>query len=289
MTRGERGIDVWFLLPFLPPEQLITVAMHAEEVGFAGVAVADHAANPELIKTQYPYGERRGRGQILPSPCVMIAAMAVATTTLRFTTWVLVVPLRHPILLAKEIATAARIARGRMDLGIGSGWMREEFEAVGIEPSTRARRMDETVALMRRLWTGEFVASDSDLFRFAPNQVLPTLETPPRILVGGHRSKALDRAARTADGWVGAFMGHDELAGVVAELGSLRARYGRTGMPFEIRLSSASPVSEADLARLAEIGVRSVIITPWHVTDDPMSLEAVLKGMSAFGSTMLNR
>jgi probable F420-dependent oxidoreductase len=263
--------------------------MCAEEVGFAGVAVADHASNPEMIKTPYPYGERRGRGQILPSPCVMIAAMAASTTTLRFTTWVLVVPLRHPILLAKEIATAARIAGGRMDLGIGSGWMREEFEAIGVEPSTRARRMDETMALMRRLWTGEFVASDSDLFRFAPNQVLPVLDIPPPVLVGGHGRKALDRAARTADGWVGAFVGYDELASIVTELACLRSGYGRAEMPFEIRLSLASPPTYEDVERLAAIGVTSVIVTPWHLTDDPMSLGAVLEGMRAFGGTVLNR
>jgi probable F420-dependent oxidoreductase len=287
MTRRASIVDIWFLLPFLPPEQLVPVAIRAERLGFAGVAVADHASNPEVIETPYPYGGRRGKGQILPSPMVMIAAMAAATRTLRFTTWVLVVPLRHPILLAKEIATAARIAGGRLDLGVGSGWMREEFLAVGIEPATRARRMDEMLGLMRRLWAGEFTASDSDLFRFAPNQVLPTLDPPPPVLVGGHGARALDRAARAADGWVGAFMGYPALAEVVAELTRLRASYGRAELPFEIRLSYESLVTDEDLYRLADLGVTSVIVTPWQVTDDPFSLDAVLDGMSDFGSTML--
>ena len=214
----------WMLMPFLPPEELVTVAIRAEEAGFEGVALADHASQPETIRSTYPYGARKGGAKILPSPLVMVGALSTATTRLRFTTWVLVVPLRHPILLAKEIATAARLSQNRLELGIGLGWMREEFEAVGIDPATRGARLDEMWSLMTRMWTGEYVGSDTELFRFEPNLILPTLDSPPPLLVGGHTAAAIRRTARIADGWVGAYPGADELARILAAIDLERTR-----------------------------------------------------------------
>ena len=138
------------------------------------------------------------------------------------------------------------------------------------------------MALMRRFWTGEFVSSDTDLFRFAPNQVVPTLDEPPIILVGGHGEKALERAARSFGGWVGAFMGYDELNATIADLARRLENHGRADEQFEIRISVDSLVNAGDLERLGALGVTGVLVGPWHLTDSPLELDAVLAGMRRF-------
>ncbi|GAA1827960.1 LLM class F420-dependent oxidoreductase [Pseudonocardia ailaonensis] len=281
----------WVGLPPLPADEGLKFAIRAEQVGFDGIAAADHATNPQVIDTPYPYaagqgGKRFGKGKILNAPFVMIGAMAAATTTLRFTTVVLVVPLRHPILLAKEIATAARIAGGRMDLGVGIGWMREEFEALGIDPKTRARRMEEMLDIMQGLWRGEFVGSDTDLFDFAPNQVLPALDAPLPILMGGHQEAPLRRTAKMADGWVSAPCDYEEITRIVKLLGEYRREAGRDHLPFEVRMILSGRPDRAELDRLEEAGVTSVVVTPWIYTDQTESYTGLMDGLSRFGDTI---
>ena len=275
-------------LEWMSPETMIPAALRAEEEGFFGVSLADHASNPRVIESSYPYatgqgGQRQGSGKTLPSPLVMIGAMAAVTTRLCFTTSVLVVPLRHPILLAKEIATTARLAPRRLDLGVGIGWMREEFEAMNVDFSTRARRMEEMLELMPRFWRGEFVESDTEQFCFRHNQVLPALDDPPPILIGGHSDPALRRAARLGDGWVSAPCAFEEIARVVEQLATERRYLGREEGEFEIRMFVGAPPSWATLQSLADLGVSSIVLPQYLISDRPDSLGAVLDGISSTG------
>lgn len=282
-------------MPLLDPEdplvQWLAVAARAEEVGFHGVALGDHASNPQVIKSEYPYsagqgGKRKGKGKCLPNPFVMIGAMAAVTNRLWFTTTVLIAPLRDPILLAKEVATAARLAERRIDLGVGIGWMEDEFEALGIDFASRALRMEEMIPLMQALWRGEFVQSDSEHFRFRPNQVLPKLEEPISILVGGHSPPALKRAARMADGWVSAPCDISEMSRAANQIMKLRKSFGTDERPFELRMMLAERPDLATLVQLAEIGVTSVVLTPWLLSENPGDHRNFLDDMSRFGEVM---
>ncbi|HXN63262.1 MAG TPA: TIGR03619 family F420-dependent LLM class oxidoreductase [Acidimicrobiales bacterium] len=286
-------MNYWLVLPLFPPEELVPIAREAEAAGFAGVALGDHASNPQRIASQYPYGMRRGTiatpggNKILSSPMVLIAGLSGVTSVLRFMTFVLVVPLRHPILLAKEISTAARLATGRLDLGIGIGWLREEFEALGLDPSSRAQRTDEMMKIMQKLWQGDFVESHTELLRFEPNQVLPTLSHHLPIIVGGNSPSALRRAAKIGDGWVGAYCGLEELSGMLRLLDDERHRANRDHMDFEVRLSLKEPPTPDICDRLEKAGVDGLIVNPGHLTEDSESVDGVLDGLTRFGRERL--
>ncbi|MEY2524973.1 MAG: hypothetical protein QOJ66_3538, partial [Ilumatobacteraceae bacterium] len=165
----------------------------------------------------------------------------------------------------------------------GIGWMRDEFEAVNVDFSTRARRMEEMLELMRGFWRGEFMESDTELFRFRPNQVLPALDEPIPILIGGHSTRALRRAARLADGWVSAPCDFEEIARSIKQLTADRRAFGREDRHFEIRMLLAERPNLATVERLAELGVTSIVLSQYLISDQPDSPEAVLDGISSFG------
>src|ERR1700722_18189432 len=134
---------------YLPVEELLALAPLAEQLGLDGIAIPDHLLFPEFAPGTYPYsanGETPFRlDSPWPDPWVLISALAAVTTTLRFTTSIYLLALRHPLQTAKAIATAANISGGRVSVGVGAGWMREEFEAVGLEFSSRGPRLEEAI------------------------------------------------------------------------------------------------------------------------------------------------
>ncbi len=187
---------------------LVRIAQAAEEMGFDSVWLFDHLFTPVALDSRYPYTSD-GRYLLTPElpfadPVAVMAAIAGATRTIRFGTRVLVATYRHPVVLAKELATIDHIAGGRMLLGIGAGWMAEEFAAVGVPAEERFARMDEHVALMRNVWQQGVTAYDGRFYRhpeagFHPQPPGPGHTIP--IILGGHGDAALRRVARYADGW----------------------------------------------------------------------------------------
>jgi len=136
----------WLPLIYEPTEQFVDVAVAAEELGFEGIALADHLIVPAHFVSVHPSGEPMVRdSSAFPDPFVMTAAMATATTRLRFMSYVYIVAMRDPFSIAKQVATASLVSGGRVVMGIGAGWLREEFEARGHDPRTRGRRMDEVL------------------------------------------------------------------------------------------------------------------------------------------------
>ena len=182
------------------------LARLAEAAGFDSVFAVDHVALPESYESTYPYapGGRLPGGQFaaMPDPLIWMAFAAAATTRLRLMTGVIILPLRNPLVLAKQVATLDQMSGGRIELGIGVGWLREEFEALGIPFAERGRRADEHVAAMRALWredgasfAGRFVAFDR--VTCSPK---PVARAVP-IIVGGHSEAAARRAGRIGDGF----------------------------------------------------------------------------------------
>ncbi|MBS0549223.1 MAG: LLM class F420-dependent oxidoreductase [Proteobacteria bacterium] len=178
----------------------------AEAAGFDSVLAVDHVVFPHSYTSVYPYapGGRLpgGPGSPLPDPLIWISAMAAVTTRLRFMTGVIILPLRNPLVLAKQVATLDHMSGGRIELGIGVGWLKEEFEALGVPFARRGKRSDEYIAAMRALWAGDAASFAGEFVSFqeVSSNPKPVRGTVP-IVIGGHSEAAAKRAGRLGDGF----------------------------------------------------------------------------------------
>src|SRR5262249_37230289 len=188
------------------PEALETLVQRGESLGFASVMIADHLVFPVTITSRYPYtvsGDFPGQGDVLDQLSLM-AFVAAKTARLRLVTSVMIVPYRNPVLTAKALATIDVLSKGRVTLGVGVGWMREEFEALGAPGSDRrAVVTDESIGTFKTLWPQGPASSSGRFYRFAAlhSRPQPVQKPHPPIWVGGHSKAALRRAARLGDGW----------------------------------------------------------------------------------------
>jgi probable F420-dependent oxidoreductase len=202
------GFDLPLRGPLATAEQMTRLATEAEAMGFGYATVSDHIIFPATINARYPYSEtgafpNMGTGEVFDQ-LTAIAFMAARTRTLRFLTSVMVVPHRPAVLTAKVIATIDVLSGGRITIGCGAGWLREEFDAIGTPPfDTRGEATNEYLAAFKELWTkdaprfaGKHVKFDNILF--APK---PVQKPHPPLWIGGESAPALRRAAKLGDGW----------------------------------------------------------------------------------------
>jgi probable F420-dependent oxidoreductase len=254
-------------LAFTDPGEFCELAREADANGWEAIAVSDHVVHPARIESPYPYSKdgslRWSETTPWPDPWVAIAAMAAVTTRLRFLSYVYVLPLRHPFLVAKTVGTAAVMSGDRIALGLGVGWMADEFRLLGQDFHTRGRRTDEMIEILRKLWTGERVEHHGACYDFAPLRMLPAPARPVPLLVGGVSEPALRRAARLGDGWLSDIHTTAELRGIVARLRAYRAEYGREQAPFSV-VAACSDAFDVDGYRRAEdAGVTHLNTMPW--------------------------
>ena len=197
----------WQSITWAETDQLCDIARFAEELGFAGIIGADHALYPAEMAPGYPYSESGYPPQTAeseyPDMWTSTAAMAAVTERLRFVCGVYVLPLRDPVEVAKQAATLSILSRGRFVLGVGVGWMKEEFDVYGVDFATRGRRMDEMIEVLHGLWSGDFFEFHGEFFDFSPILVSPKPSHPIPIYFGGAAPAALRRTARVGDGWIG--------------------------------------------------------------------------------------
>jgi probable F420-dependent oxidoreductase len=253
----------------LSDDEILTLAPHIERLGFDGLSVADHVFIPTEEPDTYPYKyahTSRGAAPFAldtpwPDPLVLMGALAMVTDRSRLITSVFILPLRHPLLLAKAVAAAARISHGRVVLGIGVGWQRAEFDAVGVDFTKRGVIADEMITALRTLWQPGPVEHRGRFFSFGPLYSEPV---PPHIpiLVGGTSEAALRRAARLGDGNILPMMRVDEMSSHIASLRALLTEYGRDVSKFELIVRADSPTSE-EVKRILDLGVDTIGITPW--------------------------
>jgi probable F420-dependent oxidoreductase len=188
------------------PEDLVRFARQAEALGFYCLTIADHVIVPKDISVPYPYtvdGKYPGTGYHLETLSTM-GFLAGATQRIRFATSVMILPYRNPIVTAKMLASLDVLSGGRVIVGAGVGWMKEEFENIGTEPfSERGKVTDEYIAAFRELWTSENPTFEGKYCRFSDIVFLPKPVQKPTIpiWIGGHSKQAIRRAARLGDGW----------------------------------------------------------------------------------------
>jgi probable F420-dependent oxidoreductase len=260
-------MEIWLALPFLAASSATEVIEPLRGSGLAGIAVSDHLCAPLDIRSAYPY---TGRAAVLPhdtelpDPIVLAALITASAPDLRVMTNVLVGPLYHPIALARSVATVAAASGGRLDLGLGAGWLREEFTALGIDFQRRGARLDELIPLLRRLWSGDPVSSPGPHYEFPEVCVHPTPPAPVPILVGGQSRAALRRAAQLGDGWVGLGLTPDQLKASRHTLDQFRDAARRQDAIFCTRASLAGRLTP-EAMRVAAGLVDGLVIELWQL------------------------
>jgi probable F420-dependent oxidoreductase len=279
-------------LAFSNPRHFREVAVAAESAGWDALVVSDHVVHPETIESPYPYtADNTPRWEApapWPDPWVAIGAMAAVTERVRFMTSIFVLPMRNPIAVAKTVGTAAVMSDYRVDLGIGIGWMKEEFDLLGQNFRNRGKRTDEMVEVMRKLWAGGMVEHHGKYYDFDRLQMSPAVEGEIPIIVGGLSEPALRRAARIGDGWTSDIHTTDELREIVATLAGYRAEYGRAEEPFSIFAAASDAIDADGYKRLEEAGVTHLLTMPWLLygsTGD--SLEEKTGSLERFGNEII--
>jgi probable F420-dependent oxidoreductase len=273
---------------------LTELAPVADTHGWHAMSFSDHVVHPEKISTPYPYtsdGSRRWQAYTdWPDPWVMIGALAAITQNLRFTNNVFVLPMRNPYLVAKAISTAAIISNNRITPAFGVGWSRDEFELMQQDFSTRGKRTDEMIEIMRMLWTGEMVSYEGKYYQFDPMEMNPAPTAPVPLWIGGISEPAMRRAARLADGWVSDLQTSDEIIRSIASIRQWRAEYGREQEPFEV-MATPSDAWEVDgYRRLEDAGVTHIMTMPWPLYHgDSDSLEHKQDAIRRFADDVIAR
>jgi probable F420-dependent oxidoreductase len=278
-------------LNFFPinPKFLFPLARRADELGYESIWLGEHVVLPVQADSRHPYAPELGPPlpeTPLLDPLIVFGYIAAQTQRLKLGTGIYLLALRHPIMAARLAATIDVLSGGRMLLGTGVGWLREEFEAQGVPWEHRGARMEECIAVMRRLWTGDRVAHKGRFYQFdevgfAPKPVNGTVP----VLVGGETPIALRRAARIADGWFGVTHTPESAAGMIAELLSMRER----GRPLEITVSSEAIPTLDEIRRFQDAGVHRLNFLGRLLSGGGRTVEAMLDGLDRFADEVLHK
>lgn len=277
-----------------PPDQYLPLAKAVEEHGFYGFTVPDSICYPQEADTSYPYngdGSREFLEQIpFLEPFSLIPAMAVVAPHLRYSTSVVKLPIRNPVLVAKQVATVAVMTHNRFAFGVGLSPWKEDFNICGERWEKRGARMDEMIAIIRGLLTGEFFGFDGQFYQIPAAKLnpVPTQEVP--ILIGGHAELALKRAAEIGDGWIHAGGDIAQLKPLIKRLHQLRKEAGTDHKSFEIHAMCAEAFSTSGVRQLEEIGVTESIVgfrNPYEGKADTASLQGKIDQIRWFADNII--
>lgn len=266
------AIKVGTSIGMLNPKYFLDVALAADELGFESLWMPEHLVFPESMAGS-PFAAEEGSGAHPPVPpetplfdvFAYLAFLAARTRRIRLGTNVYLLGLRHPFVAARAVQTLDIVSGGRAEIGVGAGWLRSEWSAAGFDPATRGRRLDEALAVCKRLWTEESVAHEGEFYRFEAVKFEPKpLQKPhPPILVGGEATAALQRVARHGDGWYG--IGHtlEAVQPVLKKLREITRAEGRDPDHLEI-ITAAQVYSRDDLRQWEDLGVTRLVVNPWR-------------------------
>jgi len=283
-------------ITMIDPAQYLPLAKAAEEAGFDGIAVSDSVCYPEQSDSRYPYSPDGSREFLenMPflEPMVALSAIAVATSTIELMPFVLKLPIRHPVLFAKQVTSLGVLSGGRFRLGVGTSPWPDDYEVVGMPWQRRAQRFEECINIIRGLSSGEYYGHKGEFYEFAPVKINPVSENPVPILVAGNSPAMLRRAARVADGWITIGLENAELETAIDVLRNELREQGRENAPFAIH--TAAPADLDALCALAELGVthaHSSFPGPrpvYDTTPDDEPLEAKIERTMRFGEEVIS-
>jgi probable F420-dependent oxidoreductase len=275
--------------PFANPQLLAHLAQAAERFGFESIWTVEHVVIPQNYQSPYPYspsGKIPGSEDVpIPDPLLPLAYAAAITKTLRLGTGVMILPQRHPLYVAKEVATLDVLSNGRVILGIGSGWLKEEFDSLGLDFHQRGARTDEAINSLRALWSPEAASSfHGKHFSFGPVKCFPkpVQKGGVPIVVGGHSPAAAKRAGRYGNGFFPAIAEPNKLKELFAMMSAEAKKAGRD--PKQIELSCMGRAKVDALKALQDIGVERVVVPP--PAYDP---EGITRGLEKIANEVLSK
>ena len=268
-------------------EDYAAIAQAAESAGFSSITIPDSLFFPRTTESTYPYADTENIRQYISAtpfiePFIAMAWMAAVTKKLRFYCAVMKLPVRQPIIVAKLLSSLAVISGNRVSLGAGVSPWREDFVYNGLPFEKRGKRMDECIEIIRGLMRGDFYEFHSDNYDFEPIKMNPVPDKPIPVLIGGHSTPALIRAARIGDGWVSANVDTAALKNFIDKINSFREEYGtakRSDFEFHAMDVTASGVD--DYRRLADIGFTDV------VAGFPARGSQMIEQMNRFGEKII--
>lgn len=274
------------------PTHYVPLAKAAEECGFHSFVIPDSICYPEVSDSKYPYTPDGDRHFLEDKPFIepftLIPALAAVTERLRFTTFVVKLPIRHPVLVAKSVTSVAVMSDNRFGFGIGTSPWPEDFQVTGTDWKTRGKRMDEMIEIIRGLAAGGFFEFHGKHYDLPSIKMCPTPTKPVPILIGGHAEAALKRAARLGDGWMHA--GSDDLEAMIKRINDLRHEYGREREPFEVHVISFDAFTVDGIRKLEDMGVTDVIVgfrNPYVEPIDSQTLQQKLDMMRWYGDNIV--
>lgn len=280
------GIAFANIVTFTQHEGLVTLAQSAEAAGFESLWTIEHVIYPEGYQSSYPYdpsGKMMADASTpMPDPLIWLAFVAAATTELRLGTGIVILPQRNPVILAKELATLDSLSGGRVEFGIGVGWLREEFDALGIPWPRRGARTDEYIEAMRALWDGDHASYNGEFVDFTDvsSNPKPANGRVP-IHIGGHSRAAAERAGRLGDGF---FPGKGDIRELVDIVRQSAVDADRDPASIEITYGDAELMTvpgPEKVEELSAIGVDRVIVPSFIFLGSPA------EQLAEFGEKMI--
>ncbi len=272
------------------------LAQAAEASGYTSMTVADSLIYPRESDTTYPYTDAGDREFLEDKEFIetmtLVTWLAAHTSTLRFTPFVLKLPVRPPVLVAKQASSVAFLSGNRLGLGIGLSPWPEDFLAMGVPWERRGKRMDECIDILRGLTTGDYFSYEGEFFTLAAMKQTPAPSQPIPLLVGGHSDAALKRAVLKGDGWMHAGGDGEELDRLLARLAEIRRAEGDTRDDFQVHAISYDAYSPDGVRRLADKGVTDAIVgfrLPYITGADTEPLATKIEHLERFAESVIHR
>ena len=276
------------------PSFYAPLAQAAEEAGYDSMVVPDSICYPAQSDSVYPFNPDGTREFLEDKPFLepfsVIPFLGCVTSRLRFITFVLKLPVRHPVLVAKQATSTAVLTGNRLVLGVGTSPWREDYEVLGVPWQRRGQRMDEELAILRGLSAGGYFEFHGEIFDVPSIKISPVPTAPIPVLIGGHGEAALRRAAICGDGWLHGGGNPADLPGLLSRLAALRAEAGTIARPFEVHVISMDAYSADGVKRLEDAGVTDVIVGfrwPYHIGPDTEQLPDKLDKLRRYADDVI--
>lgn len=270
------------------------LAKEAEALGFHSFTLPDSICYPKDADSKYPYNDDGSREFLDGVPFIeafsLIPWMAAVTTKLVFSTSVLKLPIRNPVILAKQITSVAVLTNNRLVLGVGLSPWKEDYLATETDYASRGKRMEHIIQIIRGLSTGQYFGYESEYYNFPPIKLCPAPTRPVPLLYGSHVEAGLRRAAKLCDGWISAGGHMNELADMIGKLKDYRREYGRAGAPFDMQIMGPEVYNPDSIKRLEDMGASEVLVAfrnAYAGGPDNRTLEGMIAEMHHYADTVM--
>ena len=272
------------------------LAQAAEAAGYTSMTVADSLIYPKESDSKYPYTDTGDRafldGKQFIEATILCAHLFAQTTTLRLTPFVVKLPIRPPVLMAKQASSLAFLSGNRLGLGVGLSPWPEDFDALGVDWARRGKRMDECMDILKGLTTGEYFQYSGEFYEVDELKQCPGAAEPIPLLVGGHADAALRRAVRKGDGWMHAGGDGEELDRLLTRLAEIRREEGDTRDDFEVHVISYDAYTVDGIKRLEDKGVTDCIVgfrVPYIMGPDTEPIEKKIDALNGYADSIISK